>query len=927
MWLEGVVGREVELPRVLAVLDASGAGSPGVVLEGEPGIGKSTLWRAGLDEAERRGFCILGARAAWAEQDLAFAALGDLLADVIDEIGSLPEPQRRALRIALLLEESRGRPPEPRTIAVALTALVRRISLERRVLVAIDDAQWLDVPSAAALGFAFRRVDTTSVRFLATTRTNVDGAFPIADAERVILGPLARDALSALLWRRLGARFLRPVLRQVEEVSGGNPFYAIELAAAWLQSGRELELGERLPLPARLRDVVDSRLGTLSRPAREAVLATAVLARPTMSTVAGAIGGRGAVEEAVSAGVLAGVGESLWFTHPLFATGVLDASSESEQRRIHGRLADLVTEAEERARHLAEAAEGPNEAIAAAVEAAAARTAGRGAPDSAVGLAKRAVELTPADERTSLHKRRLDCARYAFAAGDPRHAAEMLVQQRVAAAAGRERAEVGLELARAVRASHGASAAITHCEAALREVDGGRELELEALILTELAGMHLAEMRTDSDASERAVALAERVSNAGLLARALAEHGLTLNDRGLPPTEEYWERALEIERTSGQLLARGPAHAYAIVLFARGEFEAAEASLREVAGSMRRDADPALPNVLLFFSDVARAMGAWDDAFVYAEEAYQVVRETARDSLEPQCLLYEARFAMLRGELRDARSRVASALEALGQLRKSGAISDGPVVEEGLADSLLARIALMSGRFREAHEQCALVIETLRSIELRELLVEALADDVAALVALGAFEDAAREAAEAEEIAHALGKPSLEALAARSCGLVSAAEGDVAAALEQLDRSRELLDQAASPWPFELAKTLVALGSVQRRARQRQPARENLEHALAIFESLGAALWAGQARSELQRIGGRPSRGNKLTETERRVAELVGSGRSNAEAARELFMSPKTVEWNLSKIYKKLHVRSRAELAVKLTKQPVRPQS
>ena len=786
------------------------------------------------------------------------------------------------------------------------------------------NTHWLDISVRGCSRFAFRRLDKLSVRFLATVRTDISATTPVAQAERVLVGPLGVDALSALLRQRLGARFLRPVLRQLEEISGGNPFYAIELAEGLLQFGRELEPGESLPLPAHLRDVIGTRLRSLSRQASEAVLATALLARPAASTVEGTISGRGAgVAEAISAGVLPSVGGSLRFTHPLFAAGVLDMTSTSERKRLHKRLADYVTEPEERARHLAEAADGPDEAIAAAVEAAANSVAGRGAPDAAVVLAKLAVELTPASQPTSLHKRRVESAQYVFTAGDPRHAAEMLARQRLAAAAGRERAEVGLEFALAVRAVHGASAAIEHCEDALREVDGSEELELQARILTELADMHRAEMRTDSDASERAVALAEKVSNAGLLARALGLHGLALNDRELSPSEEYWARALDVERASGQLLNRGPAHAYAIVLFLRGEFAAAESLLREVADSMRRDWNPALPNVLLYLSDVARAIGLWDDAVAYAEEAHEVVQQTGRDSLEPQCVLFKGRLALLRGELRHAQSGVASAQATLEQLRFQGVIGSGVTVEEVLANLLLGRVALMSGRYREAHEHFAPELESLRAIQLREMLVEVLADDVTALLALGKRDKARREVDEMQQIARAVRKPWLEALAYRSHGIVAAAQGDVVPALEHLERSRDLLETDVSEWPFELGRTLLALGSVQRRARQKLAARQTLERAREIFEGLGARLWAEKTRAELRQISGRPSRAGALTATEQGVAELVAAGRSNVEVAHELFMSPKTVEWNLSKIYKKLHVRSRAELAAKLAREPI----
>src|SRR5262249_17710241 len=260
----------------------------------------------------------------------------------------------RALRIALLLEDASGRPPEARTIAVALTAIPRLLSFDHLVLVAIDDVHWLDPQSAAALEFALRRLDGTSVRLVATARTGTDTTLLEADARRVLVGPLEFDALAALLRERFDVGFRRPVLRRLDEASGGNPFYAIELATALLQPGRDLEPGELPPLPTHLRDLVNRRLMSLSREARDAALATAALARPRMSIVERTIPlGVPAVEEAVAAGVIASTGESLRFTHPLFATGVEESSSLSARKRIHRRLADLVTEPEERARHLA----------------------------------------------------------------------------------------------------------------------------------------------------------------------------------------------------------------------------------------------------------------------------------------------------------------------------------------------------------------------------------------------------------------------------------------------------------------------------------------------------------------------------------------------------------------------------------------------
>ncbi len=920
------LGRDAELERLDAFLGGDSEGLAKLLLEGDAGIGKTTLWRAALVRARELGFRVVDSRPAAAERELSFAALGDLLGGLHDEIGGLPAPQRRALRIALALEGATGEPPDPGTIAVAVTALLRRLADGQPLLIAVDDVQWLDAPSSAALEFAIRRLNDAGVRVIATSKTNEEAPITFNADERMLIGPLSLEALGRLVRERLGAQIQRLLLRQLQEASGGNPFYALEIAASLLRSGRQLEPGEHLPIPAHLREVVRARLEMLTPDARDAALATAALAHPTVAAVQSAIGGGdAAIAEALAAGILERDGQALRFTHALFAASVYDDSPPADRKAMHKRLAQVVTDPEERARQHAEAADGPDATVAAFLEAAASSVVARGAPDAGIGLAKLAVVLTPPDRRAALHKRRLDCARYCLAAGDPKHAEELLKRQLEVSAPGRERAQVELELGRAELTTHGISAATTRYTRALEEVADTEELELQATILVELADMHLGDLLTGSDASRRALDLAEKVWNPNLLARALALHGTTLSVRGQPPAEDYWERALEIERDSGELRYGGPAYAYGDLLFSRGDLEAAEARLREVADSMRLRSDLMLPRVLLRQSDVARAAGLWDDAAGYVEEAHGIVVQTGQESIEPDCLLYEARFALLRGDLDRAKEQVddaLAALERLTTLEGRRAAFDGPMME-GFARSLLGRIAAMGGRAADAHECFRADLETLRRLGLRELLVEALVEDTGALVALGALDEASSELEEIQEIARALELPWLHALEARAHGIVAAARGDLDGALRELRRSRDLFETMDPSWVFERARTLLALGASQRRAHQKLAARRTLDQALEIFERLGAPLWAEQTRTELRQVSGRPSSPGALTATEQRVAEVVAAGCSNAEAAHQLFMSPKTVEWNLSKIYKKLHVRSRGELAAKLAQQAI----
>jgi DNA-binding CsgD family transcriptional regulator len=915
-----VIGREDDLHRIEMFLGRVRDGPAKLLLEGEAGIGKTTLWRAGVERALELGFGVLEARPVAAERELSFAALGDLLAGTHDAIGGLPAPQRRALRVALVLEDAEGDRADQRVVAVAVLGLLRRLSENERLLIAVDDMQWLDTPSAAALQFALRRLTgervgvlTTSVLGAGTTMVSFDGA------ERLTVGPLSLQALDQLVRARVGARFLRPTLRQLEEAVGGNPFYALEIAASLLRSGRRLEPGEPLPIPALLLEVVRDRLARLTPTAREAALATAALAQPTVSAVQQAVGGGlAAVSEAVAAGVLDSEGGTLGFTHPLFASTLYEDSPPDEKRHLHRRLADMVGDAEERARHLAEAADGPDEQVASALEAAAANVVARGAPDAGVRLARRAVDLTPPDRRLNSHRRRLNWARYSIAAGDPQHAETLLERQVDVSEPGRERAEVEFELGKARLATLGISAARACYERALRELDGTNELELRTMILIELADMHLGEMRLDSDASERAVALAERLARPDLLARALGFHGLQLTVTGQPPTDEYWRRALEIEEAAGELTIGGPAHSYGHVTFMRGDLETSAELGRRVADSLRRKGNPMLPNHLLGMSEGARVSGDWDAAAGYADEAHDLAVQTGRELLEAQCLMRKARLALPRGDLDLARRQTEEAMALSERLVSSEA--DRAMVD-AMAKAVLGEIAAVSGRHAEGHAWFTASIEAARPFGgfSKSMVRGVLALDIGCLVSLGALDEARRELEQLLRLTDEFPMPRTDDFAARGQGLVAAAEGDFVAAIDHLERAIKSFEDGQ--WPFELARTLLMLGGVQRRARQKLAARTTLERALEIFERLGARIWAERTRAELNQISGRPARSGALTATEQKVADLVATGHSNAEVAHELFMSSKTVEWNLSKIYKKLHVRSRAELAAKLAKQ------
>ena len=326
----GVVGRERELATVAAFLDALPSWPAGLLLEGEAGIGKTTVWLAGVTGAAERSCIILSSRPAESEATLSFAALGDLMDGVIGQVlPQLPPPQRRALEVALLIADPVGSPPAQRAVCLAFLGVIRHLSASGPVLIAIDDLQWLDLPSAAALEFALRRLGSEPVGLLASVRIQADGhaasaagaGLPAGRLTRLQVGPLTVAAFEAALRARVGSRLSRLTVRRIFDASGGNPFYGLELARALNRVGSEPSPGEPLPVPADLRGVLSARLAVLPDGVRDVLLAASCLRSPTTTTLARADDppALAALQTAALEGVVEIEGTRVRFTHPLLA--------------------------------------------------------------------------------------------------------------------------------------------------------------------------------------------------------------------------------------------------------------------------------------------------------------------------------------------------------------------------------------------------------------------------------------------------------------------------------------------------------------------------------------------------------------------------------------------------------------------------------
>jgi AAA ATPase domain len=427
--LEDIVGRELELARIARFFDGE-RGPLGLWLEGAAGIGKTTLWRAGIELAREHDYHVLTCQPTATETAFSFAALGDLLAnDIADVLRELPTPQRRALEVALALASDEGASVSQHVIGLAFLSVLQLLAAKQPVLLAVDDVQWLDPPSAVALQFAMRRSGDAGIRLLVAARLEGVPRRPLQlerdlaqNLLRVEIGPLSLGALYRLLLWCLGEPLSRPTLRKVHDVSGGNPFYGLEIARFLLERDTTLHPAEPLPIPRTLDELVGVRLKRLPARVRSMLEAAALLAEPTPTTLAAAASEPEVTEDTLDRGVGAGVieleGDRVRFTHPLLAAAVVAAIGSQRRRQIHARLAQIVTDPEERARHLALGTVAANSGVAESLEAAAQHAALRGAPAVAAELAELSAQRTPNDDREARWRRLIEAGLRYATAGD-----------------------------------------------------------------------------------------------------------------------------------------------------------------------------------------------------------------------------------------------------------------------------------------------------------------------------------------------------------------------------------------------------------------------------------------------------------------------------------------------------------------------------
>jgi DNA-binding CsgD family transcriptional regulator len=908
-------GRELESARIDDVLDAARQRRSGaLVLRGEAGIGKTALLDAAVDRAnDMRVVRALGVES---EVEIAFSGLHELLRPAFPLLDTLPAGQAVALRAALAL----GAEEVAERLAVfgGALSLLAAVAEDQPVLCVVDDAHWLDDASAAALTFVARRLDRDGIAMLFGVREPEVRTFATSGIPELRLGGLGRHAATELLSVLLPANTGSLVAEQVVEMSLGNPLALIELPRGLTQA--ELEGHDPLPEPVRVAKAVERaflrRLARLPASTRRALLVVAASDAGEVRTISRALEAleldATSLRAAENAGLVT-VGWSVDFCHPLARSAIYNAAKETERRDAHGALAKGAgarDEADRRAWHLAAAAGAPDEQTAAALVDAAKSARRRGGIWAEAKALERAARLTP---EPALRAHRLVGAGVAAHRAGRHERAEALLEEAVAGDLEVRELAHAQERRAFIRFERG-----FYDDALALMVDGANRLEAidpraAATLLKNAATV--VQHRLDIP---QAFALAQRAWQlAGDGARDdpelchIVSFQHVLAGRVRDGMELAWRCAELVEREPEARLVAADA---ASTLLYAGECAAARRLLeRAVAANRAASALGDLGYTVFMQAQVEWYSGELQRAYAHAAEAVEIVEEleTAQGIDECHCRL--ATFEAVLGREDESHRHARRALGSTLRL--------GDTWNEAKARSALGLLALVGGAPDAAVVQLAAAVTALERGGVgnpNQFRVHP--DLVEAYVRLGRNADAEPVVAALERHA-AVSRVPWTLAASRRCRALITEDGTAAKAAFE---DALLLDDGTSS--FERARTELCFGEHLRRHGRRRESRQHLGSALEVFEANGAVPWAERARAELRASGLTLRRREaavqeQLTSQELQIARLVADGKTNRDVAATLYVSPKTVEFHLTRIYRKLEIHSRSELVRRIADQ------
>ena len=900
-----LLGRADERREIEQALARARSGASAVLaLAGEPGIGKTAL----LDYAAQRsaGMRLLRARGIESETQVPFGSLLELVRPALVLLDQIPAPQAAALEAALALRPAAAQ--DRFAVGAATLSLLAAYAEQAPVTVLVDDAQWLDGPSAAALLFAFRRLVADSVAVLIAVREGEPSLLDGADLHVLRLGGLSLDEAALL------APGLSPdAIRRLHQATAGNPLALRELATD--AADRDLMLApEDAPVmvSAQISRAFLRRASLLEPHARQALVLAAISGAGDLATLERAaarlgvdLSGLGPAEHAGLVSLGAGTVE---FRHPLARSAVYADTPASQRRAAHRAMAAVLPDrdADRRAWHLAAAAVGPDEPAAAALAQTAVRSRDRSAYATAAAAFERAGRLTADGERRAWLL--WQGAEAGWLAGLTGQAVALLDEARALAGDARTLIEID-RLAGHIATLRGPvmnGHAILTAAAAQADPESAVAMLAEAASACFYAG-NPAEMLAVAEKARAGLSAGSSVHARFLAAMALGMARVFGGDAASGTAAVV--EAVTLAENSAELrddLRLLPWLAVAPLFLRHGS---AGRSLLGYALQTARSR--AAIGVLPFALNLIARDQATTDRWAIAESSYQEAIDLARESGQQTEMAFGlAGLAWLharRGREEEGRAAASEALELCGEtgtrLHEIWATAALGELELGLGDAARAVVVF------ERHQQL------LDELVITDPDLSPAAELVEAYLTLGRHGDAQLVASRFSAAAEAKGQPWSHARALRAQGML-ADEDSFAAAFE---RAIGLHEQ--TPDAFEAARTRLAFGQRLRRSRNRVLARDQLRAAVDDFDRLGARPWADRARAELAATGETHRRRDDgasiddLTPQELQVALLLTGGRTTRETAAALFLSPKTVEYHLRHVYQRLGIHSREELA------------
>jgi len=877
-----------------------------LVLRGDPGIGKTALLAVAAATASSKGVSVLRTAGAQSETGLVFAGLHQLLRPVLTWLDRLPGPQRDALSAAFGTLDVPA--PDPFLIALAALNLLACAAEHVPLLLVVDEAQWLDPPTASALAFIARRVDAEPIAMVFALRNGVAGALDAAELPELHLGGLADEAARELVDASAGD--LTPGLRRrVLEIAAGNPLALLELPDA-LRLGDDRVGGispGTVSLTSRLERAFAQQVSGLPAPARDLLLVAAADERASVAEVLAAASLLGGAEvpldasaAAEEAGLASIVGGSVIFRHPLVRSAIYQSAGAGRRRHVHAALAAVLAgEPDRRLWHVAASTVGPDESVAREVELLSARLARRGAIGPAVAAARRAAVLSADSSRRC--SRLLGAGELAFEAGDPDLLRQLVREAEQLNPDGGQRARLTWlrsTYADTVPGDQGQAQSLI--DAAEVAADAGN-IDL-ALRLLFAAAVRCWRGHPGGRVRDRVAAAAERLRVPETHPRRVAILAMAGPVRWGPAVSE---RLAVIEASADELIAD---QAYLAGMAARaiGDHDAATRFLGSAAAQLRAQGRlGVLVQVLVMRGWVAIAQGSWASAEMLVDESGRLAEEVGQSWWRTGSLIARATLRGLRGEAEAAERLVAEA--------------EKTAVSQGLSD-LMCMIAFARGVTWLGAGRPAGALEHVTRVFDRN---DPAFHEAARFMSITYLADAASQSGQRHVAVPILDE--LETLAQRTPspalhgGLVYAravlAPGDGAERLYDVALRSDLRHQS-----FDHARLQLAYGAWLRRRRRVSESRAPLRAARQVFDALGCVPWGERARQEL-RASGEQSRGrvpaarDQLSTQELQIAQLAATGMTNREIGQQLYLSPRTVGSHLYRLFPKLGVTSRSQLA------------